>query len=200
MGLFDLSSLNSILGEDTTSKIPVLGSLTGAKSDEYKALLKKQEEMAKEMAARRQQQHNQSLQGLSQSMLAFNPRNQMMAQMFGPEAAFTPQQFAAMAQDPAGPPKPPMVKEGSQQHGEIAQAIMDKMGKGSGLDGDGMVSVAGYTGNDPAVQKEVEKYVAQLKEYNEREARRRQMLEQGMSPIGPGPAPIKMPAPQRGRR
>ena len=205
MGLFDmaLSPITGIVGEDTMSKIPVLGSLAGAKSDEYKALIKKQEQLAKEMAARREQQHAQSLQGLSQSMLAFGPRNQMMAQMFGPEAAFTPQQFANMAADPAGPPKPPMVKDGGggDPGGFNPQKIlMEAAGRGAGLEGDGMVSVAGYTGTDPAVQQEVEKYLQQLKEYNEREARRRAMVEQGMPQPGPGPAPIRMPRPMPGRR
>ncbi len=90
------------MSENTRSKIPLLGGLTGAKSDAEKALIKKQQQMAEE-AKRRQAMNEQSrMNAVSQQMLAFGPRNQMMAQMFGPDAAFTPQQFAQMAGNPQG--------------------------------------------------------------------------------------------------
>lgn len=89
--------------ENTRSRIPLVGGLTGAQSDAEKQLLKKQEEMAKEAAKQRRRNEQARLNSLGQSMLAFNPRNQVMAQMFGPDAAFTPQQFAQMAADPNAP-------------------------------------------------------------------------------------------------
>jgi hypothetical protein len=200
--MFDVLPIKSILGEDTTAKLPVLGSLTGSRTDEYKALIKKQEQMAREAAAQRKAQHQQGLQSLGQSLAAFGPRNQMMAQMFGPEAAFTPQQIGAMSADPAGPPKPPMVKPGGEGGGGFnpGQMLADAAGLGAGPEGDGRVSVAGYTGTDPTIQKEVEKYLRELAEWKEQEARRRQMVEQSIGPRGPGPAPIKMPRPMAGRR
>ena len=196
-GLLDvaLTPVKAILGEDATASLPILGPLAGAKTDEYKALIKKQEQMAREAAARRQQQHQQGLNSLSQGLAAFGPRNQMMAQMFGPDAAFTPQQISAMGADPAGPPKPWEVDISSK-----GQRIDTLMGATPEQVGPMSVSVEGYTGTDPKVQAEVEKYLAQLKEYNAQEARRRQMIERSVGPVGPGPAPIRMPAPQRGRR
>lgn len=97
--------LSEIVGEDTMSKVPVLNTLTGAQSDAYKNLIKKQGQMAEE--AKLQQERNQQMRmnALGQSILAFNPQNQMMAQMFGPQAAFSPQQFAQMGANPNGPPQ-----------------------------------------------------------------------------------------------
>jgi hypothetical protein len=102
IGLAPLTGGMSLFGasEDTRSKIPLVGGLTGAQSDAEKKLLKKQEEMAKEAAKQRRRNEQARLNSIGQSMLAFNPRNQVMAQMFGPEAAFTPDQFAKMAADP----------------------------------------------------------------------------------------------------
>jgi hypothetical protein len=88
------------MSENTRSKIPLLGGLTGAQSDAEKALIKKQQQMAED--ARKQKIANEQarMNALGQQMLAFNPRNQVMAQMFGPDAAFSPQQMGQMAADP----------------------------------------------------------------------------------------------------
>lgn len=86
--------------ENFRSNIPILGDLTGAQSNEEKALLEKQKQLAEEAVQRRKQMQQARMNAMGQSILAFNPRNQMMAKMFGPEAAFTPQQFAQMAQNP----------------------------------------------------------------------------------------------------
>lgn len=139
-------------GEDTLARIPVLGGLMGAETDAQKQLLEKQKQMEQE--ARRQQQRNQQarMQALGQSLLAFNPQNQMMAQMFGPQAAFSPQQMAQMGADP---------------------------------------SVAGQpwgTGTN-------EQRVAQVKDRE-----RRQQIESQTTPLGPGPAPLRLPPPQAARR
>ena len=96
--------LSEVLGENTMSGIPVLGALGGYESDEQKALIKKQEQMAAEMKKRAQQNEQARMNALGQKMLAFNPQNQLMAQMFGPDAAFTPQQFADMAANPLANP------------------------------------------------------------------------------------------------
>jgi hypothetical protein len=93
--------LSEAVGEDTMSKVPVLNALGGYQADSQKALEKKQQEMAEAMKKRQRHNEQMRLNALGQKMLAFNPQNQLMAQMFGPEAAFTPQQFAQMAADPA---------------------------------------------------------------------------------------------------
>jgi hypothetical protein len=92
----------SVLGmdENTRSRIPILGPLTGAKSDAEKALLEKQQQMAREAQQRMGYQQDARMNALGQQLLAFNPRNQMIAQMFGPQAAFTPEAMAQMAQGP----------------------------------------------------------------------------------------------------
>ena len=139
-------------GEDTVARIPLLGGMLGAETSSQKALVKKQEQLAEEAKKRAAQNAQARMQALGQSMLAFNPQNQMMAQMFGPQAAFSPQQFAQMGADP---------------------------------------SVAGMpwgTGTD-------EQRRAQAAD-----AERRKKIEQQMTPLGPGPAPLKLPPPQAGRR
>ena len=176
-----MKSLKSIVddnGEDFLSKIPVLGPLTGAKSNEYKALIKKQEQMAKEAELRAQQQHQQGLQSLNQGMLAFGPRNQMMAQMFGPEAAFSPQQMAAMASDPAAKP----LAEAEQAW--IQSAMQNPIDPKTRSRTTGEMN--------PQVQ-------ADLERARENE-RRKQWLLQNLGPMPSGPAPIQMPRPQSGRR
>lgn len=92
--------LSEVLGEDTMSKVPVLNSLGGYQPDSQKALIKKQKELAAEAKKRAEMNQKARMNALGQSMLAFNPQNQMMAQMFGPQAAFSPQQMSQMAQDP----------------------------------------------------------------------------------------------------
>lgn len=96
--------VSMLAGDDTLDKIPLVGAFT--ESDEEKALLAKQKEMAAEAKKRQAQMQQSGMNALGQRMLAFNPQNQMMAQMFGPEAAFTPQQFAQMVQNPMRPPPP----------------------------------------------------------------------------------------------
>lgn len=139
-------------GEDTVARIPFLGGFLGAETDSQKALVKKQEELAAEAKKRAQQNQQARMNALGQSMLAFNPQNQMMAQMFGPQAAFSPQQFAAMAQDPtvAGQPW------------------------GTGTDEQRKAQVAN-------------------------QARQKQIAQQ-MQPLGPGPAPLKLPPPAAPKR
>lgn len=176
-----MKSLKSIVGdngEDFIAKIPLIGPLTGAKTNEYKALLKKQEEMAKAAEARAAQQHQQGLQGLSQGMMAFGPRNQMMAQMFGPEAAFSPDQMAAMVSDPAAKP----LAEAEQAW--IQSAMQNPI--------DPKTRTRTQGAMNPQIQKDLE-----LARANER---RKQALLATLGPMPSGPAPIQMPRPQPGRR
>lgn len=154
MGLFDIIGgvVNPILGEDTVARLPVVNGLLGAEADSQKALQKKQQELAEEAKRRAKLNQQMRMQALGQSMLAFNPQNQMMAQMFGPQAAFSPQQMAQMAADP---------------------------------------SIAGV----PWGQGTDEQRQAQVKD-----KQRRQMIESQMQPLGPGPAPLKLPPPAAPRR
>lgn len=91
---------SELLGENTMSKIPGLNAIGGYQSDEAKALLAKQQEMAAEARKRQEANAQSRLTALGQQMLAFAPRNQLMAQVFGPQAAFSPQQMQAMTADP----------------------------------------------------------------------------------------------------
>lgn len=93
---------SELLGENTMAHIPVLNGLGGYQSDAQKQLDKKQKQLAEETKQREQANAKARMQALGQSMLAFNPQNQMMAQMFGPQAAFSPEQFAQMAAAPNG--------------------------------------------------------------------------------------------------
>jgi hypothetical protein len=69
-----------------------------------KDLIKKQEEIAAAADARRAQVQQEGMNRLGQQMLAMNPMNQTMAEMFGPSAAYTPDQMAGMAADPGANP------------------------------------------------------------------------------------------------
>lgn len=158
------------VSEDTMSRIPVVGQLTGAESDEQKALVKKQEQLAREAELRRAQTQNASMNALGTRMLAFNPRNQLMAQMFGPQAAFTPEQMAGMVQSPMGGPPPPDP------------------------------SLINYAGTDPAKRAQLADYTRQLGEFQGQEQQRHDRVAGGMTPLGPGPAPLQQRRPAPGRR
>jgi hypothetical protein len=79
---------------------------TGGRTKEESALLEKQQQLAQEAKVRQGQQQDARMNSLGQQLLAFNPRNQMMSQMFGPGAAFTPEQMAQMVQG-SPPPNDP---------------------------------------------------------------------------------------------
>ncbi len=81
----------------------VINEVLGGRTKEQDALIAKQEQLAHEAQVRQGQQQDARMNALGQQLLAFNPTNQMMAQMFGPGAAFTPEQVATMAQ---GQPPP----------------------------------------------------------------------------------------------
>lgn len=149
---FVTGGASRLLPEDTMAKIPIFGPLSGARTDEQKRLLAKQKQQAEEAEKRRIEMQRTRMNALGQSLLAFNPQNQMMAEMFGAQAAFSPQQFAQMGADP---------------------------------------SVAGMpwgTGTDAQRQAQYQ------------DQQRRQRIGQQMTPLGPGPAPLRLPPPQPGRR
>lgn len=70
------------------------------KGDAAKNLEAKQKQLAEEARRKEMQMQQARMNALGQSLIAFNPQNQMMAQMFGPQAAFTPEQFAQMGANP----------------------------------------------------------------------------------------------------
>jgi hypothetical protein len=103
-------SLPGMIGADLTKYGPgvamaaaptVINALTSGKTKEEKALLAKQEQMAAEAKVRQGQQQDARMNQLGQQLLAFNPSNQLMAKMYGPDAAFSPEQMANMVQGQA---------------------------------------------------------------------------------------------------
>lgn len=83
-----------------------VGSLIASqvKTDAEKNLLAKQKELAAAAEQRQRQAEQERLNRLGQQLLAFNPRNQMMAEMFGPGAAYTPEQMSGLVGDAGANP------------------------------------------------------------------------------------------------
>lgn len=151
-----------------SSLVPLaINQMNQGKTKEEKALIAKQQQMADEAKVRQGQQQDARMNALGQQMLAFNPSNQMMAQMFGPQAAFSPDQAAQMVQGQAPADDP---------------AIMN------------------YTGTDQAILKQKREMIRRKNEYAAAEAQRHDMMMNGMQPLGAGPAPIQMSAPQAARK
>lgn len=165
---FDWTSggLTRLAGEDTLAKIPVLNSITGSKTDSQKELLKKQEELAKEAEQQKKRNQQMRMQALGQSMLAFNPQNQMMAQMYGPQAAFTPQQMAQMSADP-----------GAMSQEDWSRAHAESLRSGKAMD---------VRPDDYKRMQDNQRRMAQVQAQT--------------TPLGPGPAPLRLPPPQAARR
>lgn len=147
--------------------------LTGGRTKEEKALLAKQEQMAKEAEARRFQVQESRMNALGQQMLAMNPRNQMMAKMFGPDAAFAPTDFAQMVQNPVPPPQMP----------PELQALAGK-----------------NTKNTPQQEAALRAFAQQKQQYEQGNQARSDQMMNGMAPPGPGPAPLDPRKPQPARR
>jgi hypothetical protein len=147
-----------------------IAALDQRKTAAEKALLAKQEQMAAEAKQRQQQMQTAGMNALGQRLLAFNPQNQMMAKMYGPEAAFAPEQFAAMAENPMKPPPldPQLAANGGQ--------------------------------GDPAKEAQIAQWKAQQAQFQQEEEKRRQMIMSGISPVGSGPAPLQQRAPQAARK
>lgn len=80
--------------------------LTKGPTKEQKQLIELQKQMALEAQQRQGQLQDQRMNQLGQQVLAFNPTNQLMAQMYGPQAAFSPEQAAQMVQGQEPPQDP----------------------------------------------------------------------------------------------
>lgn len=106
IGLAPVTGGASLLaGEDTLARVPVVGALTGSKTKAQKRLVEEQERMAADMRKRSAMNERARLNAMQQRLGAVAPLNQAMAQMYGPDAAFSPEQFAQMGASPFGPYK-----------------------------------------------------------------------------------------------
>lgn len=99
----------------------------GGQSKADKALIEKQEQMAREAELRREQTNNARMDALGQRMLAYNPHNQLMASMFGPDAAFSQTQFADMVHNPMQPQLDPSLEGYQGTDPKKSQQINDYM-------------------------------------------------------------------------
>lgn len=99
-GGLDLSGL-----EDFASRLPVVGSIFGARSNESKALERAQKQLAKDLQQRHGQVRSSQMQQMTNRLAAFSPMNAHLAERMGPQAAFSPDAMAKFAEDPMGPPQ-----------------------------------------------------------------------------------------------
>jgi hypothetical protein len=177
------------IGAGIGAGVGLLGAAFGVFGDdsESKALIKKQKEMAEEAARQKKRNEQARMQALGQSMLAFNPQNQMMAQMFGPQAAFSPQQMAQMAADPtAGPEAEQWIKDAVArgEHKMPPAQWMEERGPGR--------NASGKDGERAAQQlSAIKAHARAVEEDQARRDKQRQMIEGGLSPLPQGPAPIQ---------
>lgn len=109
-------SLGGMVAHDLAAAAPTvamaaapyaINALTSGKTKEEKALLAKQEQLAHEAKVRQGQQQDARMNQLGQQLLAFNPSNQLMAKMYGPDAAYSPEQMANMVQGQKPPDADP---------------------------------------------------------------------------------------------
>jgi hypothetical protein len=168
-------------GEDVLAKIPILGPLSGAETEEEKALLRKQKQLAEDAKRRAEITGPARMAALNQSMLAFAPRNRVMAQMFGPEAAFTGKQMADMSANPMGPtPGDPQVVKLA---GQLQQYKLNSY--------EDVLAFNKQTGQhltDPKGFAQAKQYLDQQKAAEDAEKNRRTGLEQAFA-LPPPTAP-----------
>jgi hypothetical protein len=169
---------SELLGEDTMSHVPVLNTLGGYESNERKNLLKAQGRMAAAMRQRQVANERARMNAVAQSAQAFGPQNQMMGQMFGPEAAFSPQQMASMTADPLARSKADF--EAAQKKAMMSGPIDPKTRQRTGG------KLEGWSEDD-------------LRRMRENEARQSQ-VQAAFSPAPQGPAPLKPMQPLAPRR
>lgn len=199
MGLLGLAGdfVNGLLGEDSVASLPVVGDVLGSKKDSEKALLAKQAEMAREMEKRARINEQARMNALGQSILAFNPQNQMLAQMVGPQAAFSPEQFAQMAGNPfPAPQAPPGGQGGGQQLPPPSPT--DIINGGGGLRAIKQRAQAAQQQINQGQQQQAEQQAAAA--FQQEDERRRQQIMQQMSPLPQGPTPLRMARPAPARR
>lgn len=190
-------------------KLPIVGGLFKQDDSAQKALIAQQQKLHEELKKRAQKYALEAppLQAAAQGMLAFNPMNQAMASMYGPQAAFQPEQLASMLQNPN--PFPKDADEWAKEQGFAPTKGQGQEAVNAAFRGDaaGMkaagepVSLIDYRGTDPEIRARVEEYIRQKKLYDEAEKRRRDTIMGGFSQPGPGPAPLApRAAPARARR
>lgn len=180
-----------------------LGLFGDDESEAQAALVRKQEQMAREARAREDELRRAGLASMAQTMGAFAPRNAMMAQMFGPEAAFSGEQMANMTADPAaiqGPNGPalkapyPWIQDAYDrgQHtlapAQLAETLHPGLGRSGPIRGEQWEKAR-------REYQELQDYARQREEWEAREGARRA----NFAPGAQGPAPIAptQPAPAR---
>lgn len=105
----------------------IKGLFAGDNSKEQKALIAKQEQMAREAETRRYQMQTARMDAMGQRMAAFSPMNQRTAQLLGPDAAFRPEQLASMVENPLKPQLPPELMNYTGTDDKKEQQIRDYM-------------------------------------------------------------------------
>jgi hypothetical protein len=169
-------------GEDVLAKIPIVGPLSGAETEEQKALVRQQKRMAEDAKRRAEIMGPARLQAMNQQMLAFGPRNKMMAEMFGPDAAFTGKQIADMTANPMGAP------QGDPKTAQVAQQLQ-KYGLKSYEDVLAFNKQTGSHLTDSKGFMQAQQLMEQQKKAADDEKKRRAGLDQAFA-VGPGPAPL----------
>lgn len=77
----------------------------GGDNDAMKKLIRKQEELAKQVSLDRIDRQIAGGNARGQQLAAFDPLNKTLARINGADSAFTPEQFAAMAKSPMPRPE-----------------------------------------------------------------------------------------------
>lgn len=199
LGLAPLTGGLSLLGtsEDFRSGLPVIGGLTGAKSNEQKALEQTQQRLAGEQKARMEQQRQIGMQNLANRLTAFAPMNNHLASR-GLQA-FTPQQMQQMAADPSGGPKAdPAVQRWMSMSDQERQHVRDAIARGQPT-----ISAGGTTmwSNMSLPQlDQIEQQALAFSRTQGAEQRRQAQVGGAFQNIPAGPAPIQMPTPAAARR
>lgn len=184
--------LKSVFGENTIAQVPVLNSLTGAKSDSEKELLKKQEQLAREAEQRARRNEQMRIRALAQGIGAFAPQNRVMAQMFGPDAAFSGKEMANLTANP-------MPSELGEPSGYTARIMQQIPGLG-GMTNQQVYDLAQRSGGMLPKESlfEAWNYARQKKAEDDREAARRSQVEAAFgTPQGPAPINPVQAAPAR---
>jgi hypothetical protein len=185
----------SLLPEDTRSDIPIIGPLTGAKSDEQKALEATQRRLAEEQKQRMEQQKQAHLQNMANRLMAFAPMNNHLASRLGPQAAFTPQQMSQLAADPSGGPQAPAdVQRWLALSDEERHHIRQASQRGQKT----IVDNSGFHWQNQNIA-DLDARGAAFHKAQQPEQARQSMVEAAFSgmPAGPQPIPISAPAPPR---
>jgi hypothetical protein len=194
MGILDWGKgvVKDVFGENTLAQIPVVNSLTGSQSDSEKELLKKQKQLAEEAKRRAQRNEQMRIRALAQAAGAFAPQNRVMAEMFGPDAAFSGQEMANLTANPM----PSQLAPPSQNAARIAQQIP---GLG-GMTNQQVYDLAQRSGGQLPKESlfEAWNYAKQKKAEDDQEAQRRSKVEAAFAtPQGPAPINPIQAAPAR---